>query len=249
MSAPDFVVREQVLRQIQRGAQENVTSVNSGSSSGLGAIDISANVAFESPSSYSFDTPFGGRGAPHRLFDRYKDLVRQLPTLRIDLTIDDASIDWAVAGLRESSPFDELFVTRIDEAEYTLASESSRQNLIPNLVVRLEDLIAAAKEEYPETKIPTPQSISSALTFFASNPQLREPTLSLTPGGNVWAEWRIGANRSAAIEFLRNGSLIIAAIYPDPVETWRRTSLAGNFSFRDVRTLMRRGGVLAWIRR
>jgi hypothetical protein len=147
------------------------------------------------------------------------------------------------------SPFDELREDRVRLAKDVLRHATRERFAIPTIVQKLDALIDDAQEEFPETQIPSAQSIVSTLAFFMDHRNLQIAALSLTPSGNPWAEWHGDAERSAAIEFLPNGSIGLAAMFPDADEPWRRTSIAGNFGRREAGSLLHQFGSLHWIYR
>src|SRR5690606_31122182 len=97
---------------------------------------------------------------------------------------------------------------------------------------RLLQLLDIAGDEYPETEIPGLQMLTSVLGFFRGRRDILPPLLTLTSTGNVWAQWTGSQNRMAALEFKRDGSVNLAAFFPDSDEPLRQASIASNMSWK-----------------
>lgn len=243
MSAAEAPVRMELLRKIQMGS----TSVNTPSSGGVtvwyptdtqraGSLSFSAGVRIEPTAQVAYaeikplvHSTFG----PLRFPQRHPGWTNEsLQPKRIPV----------------GSPFDELRSAKLLAAQMAIADFTRQlQGIWPQLVARLTTIVEATAEEYPESDIPTPQTIRSCLQFFAARPDLRGPALTATPSGNIWAEWRGAEGRRAALEFLRNGSLNLIALYPDEQEPWRMASFAANVSRRDAAEQIQPQTRFAWL--
>jgi hypothetical protein len=80
---------------------------------------------------------------------------------------------------------------------------------LPNgaaLADRLHELVDFARDEYPETDIPSHTSIATLGRFFSGYPGIVAPELSLLPSGSLWLSWKKpGANSGLSI--FRDGSM------------------------------------------
>ncbi len=74
------------------------------------------------------------------------------------------------------------------------------------LCARLHELVGAAREEYPETGIPSPTAIAALGRLLAESAgAFRAPSISLLPSGALWLGWRGGGAR-AGFALLQDGS-------------------------------------------
>ena len=72
------------------------------------------------------------------------------------------------------------------------------------LAVRIEHLAAAFAEDYDDRPI-SARSISGLIDFLETVPPSSYPDLTMTPGGDCYAEWRGSNGHKVAIKFLDSG--------------------------------------------
>jgi hypothetical protein len=149
---------------------------------------------------------------------------------------------------RRRDPFTEVLETKVREAHATIVEWQMRQHAQPALVQRLHELVASARDEYPETEIPNRRVLESALSFFRARRELQTPMFAVTSQGGVWAEWRGEQGRSAALEFVRNGSVNLAAFFPDPEQPLATGALSGVFTWKSAAKAVHSTETLRWMR-
>jgi hypothetical protein len=146
------------------------------------------------------------------------------------------------------STFDEVYASRLNAANSWLsrARATHQPRARREILDRLDDLLAETAQTGDED-VPTRQSLDSAAEFFSSRSDLSQPMLSVTPNGNVWAEWAGANGRRVALEFLGNGSVNLAAIFPDSERMWRKDSFAANLSKAAASAQIRNNAELHWL--
>lgn len=242
MQEAEALIREQVLRHMRSSEHDALRATTYLSGLESVAPDVTP-VSSGTTASFSVNLPSIDADTYRKYlrdsFELWRDVARPSGYhVHVSRLVDTINV----------SPFDELLSTRLAAVQHSLHF-LDRRSLDKAIGDQLLSLFNEAQEEYPETSIPSPQTMISALTFFSKNRALRPPTLSLTPAGNVWAEWRRGRTHTAAFQFLRNGSINLAAIFSHPVETWREISVAGNFTDLQIAQLTGPSGLLSWLRR
>ncbi len=90
---------------------------------------------------------------------------------------------------------------------------------LPNggaIAARMHELVGYAKDEYPETDIPSYTSIAALRRFLTAHARLAAPSISLLPSGSIWLSWRDGAVR-AGLSIFRDGSASFGLLLPGRV--------------------------------
>lgn len=75
----------------------------------------------------------------------------------------------------------------------------------PELAARLRELLEFAKDEYPETGIPTYTSIAALHRFLLECAGIVAPALALLPSGSIWLSWR-SQRFDAGLSIFRDGT-------------------------------------------
>lgn len=105
---------------------------------------------------------------------------------------------------------------------------------------RLHELVDLAREEYPETGIPSPTVIAALGRFVTESAgALRAPSISFLPSGALWLGWRSSGARAAFV-VLQDGSASFGLLASGPV---RKTHVNFSSDFDTVfqRMLAERG--------
>lgn len=177
---------------------------------------------------------------------RCTSAIGEDPFVASGLTLQACGIYRTLPATGFHNPFQDVVETKVHAAKITMQKHAGSK-VRAHLVRRLLELVDMAADEYPETDIPNQQTLDSVLSLFSMRRDVRDPMLGLTAAGSIWAEWRDGT-QSAAIEFLRNGSVNLVAFVPDPEEPLRPASIAANLSWRSAARELRANPALAWIR-
>jgi hypothetical protein len=74
------------------------------------------------------------------------------------------------------------------------------------LTDRLHDLVDMARDEYPETDIPSYTSIVSLGRLLSEFPRMRTPDISLLPTGSLWLSWATQGVQSG-LSIFRDGTV------------------------------------------
>lgn len=174
------------------------------------------------------------------------DALRSSWPVEVDVSpMSNVDMDIGISITASPSPFEDILSSKLINAKMTLARHAPAEDVFR----RMSELIDFAADEYPETDIPSARSLSAALTFLEDNNDLPSPLLGLTSPGNVWAEWikEDGSSR-VALEFRKNGSITLAATFPDTDEPLRQASdLSGNLGPSSVSEKLRATPSFSWI--
>ena len=96
-----------------------------------------------------------------------------------------------------------------------------------SLAARLEELLGAYQEDY-EGRSLSPSAISILVGFLRAHTFLREPSLTATPSGDLYAEWIGPCDRLLGVRFLSSGDgcrLVVFA--PNPLHGGRTDRTSG----------------------
>lgn len=114
------------------------------------------------------------------------------------------------------------------------------------LADRLKFLLEVAKEEDPDEVAISPKSLSNFLGFLQSFPNLKYPTVVLSPDKNIRVQWRAGPNKHFAVEFLTSGDARFVIFSPDPNHPEKTLRLSGLTSVDSLVEIAEPHGVLNW---
>ena len=180
----------------------------------------------------------------------YLDVISGIPSLEVMTQasrVNRPPVVYVAFTSKKRSPFEELPDTRARRATALVEEWLAKRQVTASTAKRLLELINIAHEEYPETEIPSEESLLSTLRFFRGvRDHLRSPSITLTASSGVWIEWRSNAKR-AALEFKRDGSVNLAAFYPDPDQPMMPASFAGHYSWKSVSQEIRQKRGLEWL--
>jgi hypothetical protein len=160
--------------------------------------------------------------------------------------LDDVIVDVALTDPRVDA-FNEILGQKIAAAKYLIEEWATEKGANTAVVTRLADLVDAAAEDYPELEIPNRQALTSVFELLRSLKELRTPQFGVASNGGVWAEWRGVEQRATALEFLRDGTVNLAAFFPDPKNPLRSASLTANYSWRSLASFLSETRSLQWL--
>ncbi len=147
-------------------------------------------------------------------------------------------------------PFDKLYDLLSDDDKTIKIISHIRSQLnrtfAPQLAERLTFLADVAKEEVPQEAAIEPQSLSHFVGFLQSVPNLRCPTVVLSPEKNIRAQWRAGPNRHFVVEFLSTGDARFVIFSPDANQPEKTIRLSGSTSIDSLLETTEPHGVLSW---
>jgi hypothetical protein len=144
-------------------------------------------------------------------------------------------------------PFMELLDDKVAEAKNLIAEWALAKGAESALVQRLSDLVNDARDESPETDVPSTQALTSVFSLFRTLPTLPKARLAVAGAAGIWAEWVKDQHHSLALQFLRNGSVNVAAFFLDPEDHMRAGSYASNFSWKKAAKALRTDDALNWV--
>lgn len=102
------------------------------------------------------------------------------------------------------------------------------------LARRLNLLLGALEEEGEEWAEGSPESLRQMLLFLQDVPELRCPTVTVTPSATFRAQWQAGRNEHFAVDFLPDGQVRFVVFAPDPRRPDRVQRVSGIVSRADV---------------
>lgn len=122
-------------------------------------------------------------------------------------------------------------------------SISYRQNLANRLIALLND----AKEEDPTSLGIATGSLRNFYNFLRLHPDLKHPTVSLTPDYNIYASWRNGQKRVFSVHFLPNGEVRFVIFKPNARHPERQIRISGTATVDILMEIMAPYGIRDWI--
>jgi hypothetical protein len=114
---------------------------------------------------------------------------------------------------------------------------------IDRLLSRLELLKSVAPEEGEPLKT---DSLTEFLRFLASHSWARYPQTTVTPRGNLRAEWRVGRRKHFASEFLGNGQCVFVMFCDDLADPEIIARISGIVSVKSLLDNINPHDVLRW---
>ena len=161
----------------------------------------------------------------------------------------EANLEGIVYQVFES-PFDKLDDLREEDERVQEIISYVRGHLkvdfARQLADRLEFLLEAASEEYPEEVAILPESLRNFVSFLQSAPDLKYPDVMLTPSRNIRAQWRTAPNRHFAVDFSATGNAQFVVFSPDPNHPESTIRLTGLVSIDSLIETVRPHAVLSW---
>jgi len=115
-----------------------------------------------------------------------------------------------------------------------------------NLAKRLYELFEDSKEEEPDGIGIVNTSVLGLQRFFQLYSNLKEPALSLTPQGNIYASWRVGNDRVFSIHFISSNLVNFVIIFQDINHLSHSVRLSGTAPIEEIIRKVEPWGVLKW---
>jgi hypothetical protein len=95
-------------------------------------------------------------------------------------------------------------------------------------------LLNALEEEGETWAEDSPDSLQQMLLFLRATPDIRCPTVTITPSATFRTEWQGSRNRHLAVDFLPDGQARFVVFSPDPLHPDRVQRVSGIVSRADV---------------
>jgi hypothetical protein len=149
-----------------------------------------------------------------------------------------------------SSPFEFLATIRSDDKQFLQEVENIRSDVTLNfaaqLADRLQDLLEAYKEDSGDKALSV-YSLYSLIQFIKSDNRLKRPSLSATPDGNLYAQWR-NADRSCifSVHFLSDETAKFFISQPNAKHPSRRNVLSGSTTVDLLLSQVAPLGIMRW---
>jgi hypothetical protein len=115
------------------------------------------------------------------------------------------------------------------------------------LANRLVELLSDAEEEDPESLGISPGSLRNFYNFLRAYPNVKCPTITLTPGCTIYASWRPGQNRLFAVDFLANEDVLFVVFRPNERHPERPIRLSGSVTMDVLKDTVEGCAVWEWI--
>ncbi|MCK4728549.1 MAG: hypothetical protein KAT27_06480, partial [Desulfobacterales bacterium] len=151
------------------------------------------------------------------------------------------------------SPFDVLDGKLADEEKIrkliNYVRDESKIQFAEELAARLNFLYEVAKEEDPDEVPISPESLSNFIGFLQNTPNLRYPSVVLTPSNEISAQWRTAPNRHFAVVFLPTGETRFVIFTPNPGDPDKTDRLSGMTSVDSLMETAQPHRVLDWASR
>ena len=116
-----------------------------------------------------------------------------------------------------------------------------------SLANRILILFNDAKEKAPDCLGIAAESLRNFYNFFRLHTNLKRPTISLTPGYNIYASWRGEQNRVFSVHFLPNGDTRFVIFKPNDKHPERKIRLFGTATTDILKKTVESSGVWDWI--
>ncbi len=116
-----------------------------------------------------------------------------------------------------------------------------------SLANRILTLFNDAKEEDPDCLGIAAESLRNFYNFLHLHTDIKRPTISLTPGYNIYASWRGKRNRVFSVHFLPNGDARFVIFKPNDKHPERKIRLSGTATTDTLIKTVESSGVWDWI--
>ncbi len=116
-----------------------------------------------------------------------------------------------------------------------------------SLANRILILFNDAKEEDPDCLGIAAESLRNFYNFFRLHTNLKCPTISLTPGYNIYASWKGEQNRVFSVHFLPNVDARFVIFKPNDKHPAHNIRLYGTATTDTLITTVESSGVWGWI--
>ena len=154
------------------------------------------------------------------------------------------------ASIDPTSPF-EAIEDRLSEDEKVyeiikFLNDQINLTFSKQLANRIQFLIEASKEEYPDEVAILPESLKNFVSFLQSVPNFRYPDVVLSPVKNICTQWRTAPNRHFSVEFLPTGDVRFVIFSPDPMHPDKTNRISGIVSVDSLMRTAQPHGIQSW---
>lgn len=111
---------------------------------------------------------------------------------------------------------------------------------------RLGGIVDSMAEEMDDWVANSPKSLQNMLVFLSSVPELKYPTVTVTPSATFRAEWSGPSNENLAVDFLPDGFVKFVVIREDPLRYGRVEAVSGIVSREGLMDRVEPYKVRAW---
>lgn len=148
------------------------------------------------------------------------------------------------------SPFDSI-VDRLSDDEKVkevvkFLNDQLNITFAKKLASRIQFLIEASKEEYPNEVAIFPESLKNFVSFLQAEPNLKYPDVVLSPAKNICTQWRTAPNRHFSVEFLPTGDARFVIFSPNPRNPDKTNRISGIVSVDSLMRAAQPHGILSW---
>ncbi|MFV9690863.1 MAG: hypothetical protein ACNY01_07855 [Desulfobacteria bacterium] len=124
--------------------------------------------------------------------------------------------------------------------------DESKIQFAKKLAARLNFLYEVAKEEDPDEVPISPESLSNFIGFLQKTPNLKYPSVVLTPSNKISAQWRAAPNCHFAVVFLSTGETRFVIFTTNPGDPDKIDRLSGITSVDSLMQTAQPHRVLDW---
>jgi hypothetical protein len=114
------------------------------------------------------------------------------------------------------------------------------------LAARLTELDHAVREEEPDSRGIEVRSLLHFLRFLESYPELRCPSVAVSPARNIYASWKSGRDRVFSIHFLPDGNARFVIFYPNEKHAEDVIRLSGTATSDMIMSVAAPHSILSW---
>lgn len=183
---------------------------------------------------------------------RYKKIQNEL-TNTID-TVDTVGslvdFSYSIHGYEANTPFEQLFALE-DEKRMDLI-EGVKNSSLPyteKIYNRLNKLIEASEEEYPNTELTSTDSLYGFIKFLKEFEKLniKYPDITLTPLGKIRIQWQTDREHYLSLEFISNQEVKIVLFTPDNKIIGKISRISAKMPIVSISDNLQPYKVLTWI--
>lgn len=229
------IARQQLLQEIeQRKMAPSPASVNRdyravAKSAMFGAVLVGTATI---PATFGFQSSPGVMQAPATIYGR--KVIAEIEAGRSTLE-------------RFQSPLELFLNEKVRDAHAAAKGLAQSNPLFEDYAIRLGELIDLARDEYPETDIPSPASIKAFAKMLSAFSQLRAPSLSLLPSGALWLSWKKAQHGTGGMAIFRDGTASFAMLLDNPERPTRPIHVNVSGDLKSVLATMADTASSRWI--
>ena len=146
------------------------------------------------------------------------------------------------------SPFDKIFYSEESKRNIFIKSINNlRFHYAEKLQRRIEILNEVSKEEYPNEKLISINSLEGLLKFFNQNESFKYTETTITSDGNIRIQWQKDIKNHFALEFISNNEVKFVLFVPDIKNPVKIARIAGKISIESILPVIEPYNVLSWL--